>query len=90
MKKLFALILAMAMALTLLAGCASTAAPEKADSTPAETTNGTDEFMVGFSIASLDYPYYVTMKRLAKRRDGSPSVLTPVTTLKKRSTTATT
>ena len=47
MKKLFALILAMAMALTLLAGCASTAAPEKADSTPAETTNGTDEFMVG-------------------------------------------
>ena len=62
MKKLFALILAMAMALTLLAGCASTAAPEKADSTPAETTNGTDEFMVGFSIASLDYPYYVTMQ----------------------------
>lgn len=67
MKKLFALILAMAMALTLLVGCASTAAPEKADSTPAETTNGTDEFVVGFSIASLDYPYYVTMQEADRK-----------------------
>ena len=54
MKKLFALILAMAMVLALLVGCGSTSASEKGNNGPSETENGTSDFTVGFSIASLD------------------------------------
>ena len=80
MKKLFALILAMAMVLALLVGCGSTSASEKGNNGPSETENGTSDFTVGRRL----------WKRHVKRRVGSTYVSTPVTTQKKLSTTATT
>lgn len=56
MKRFLTLFLSFALVLSLCAGCGSGSGSADADA------DGESTFTVGFSIASLEYPYYVTMQ----------------------------
>lgn len=70
-KKLIALLACGTMTASILAGCGSSSTSTSTDSGSSESSSASvsseastseDTFTVGFSNASLDYPYYVTMQ----------------------------
>ena len=58
MKKFWVALLSLAMLLSLCAGCGA----DETDESTAEGADDADTFTVGFSVASLEYPYYATMQ----------------------------